>query len=140
MDPYSRRSTWNIIQRNKKNRIILLTTHFMDEADILGDRISIMSNGRLQCVGSSMFLKSVYGVGYTLTVIKNQDRSHDDKNKTDAVTPAFAKQSAALENTIKTLVPSAEPLSSVGAEQSFRLVSRSFLFTRFPFTQHPITH
>lgn len=31
MDPYSRRSTWNIIQRNKKGRIILLTTHFMDE-------------------------------------------------------------------------------------------------------------
>ena len=30
MDPFSRRSTWNIIQRNKKNRIILLTTHFMD--------------------------------------------------------------------------------------------------------------
>jgi ABC-type multidrug transport system ATPase subunit len=33
MDPYSRRSTWNIIQRNKKGRIILLTTHFMDEGD-----------------------------------------------------------------------------------------------------------
>lgn len=31
MDPFSRRSTWNIIQRNKKNRVILLTTHFMDE-------------------------------------------------------------------------------------------------------------
>ena len=29
MDPYSRRSTWNIIQRNKKGRVILLTTHFM---------------------------------------------------------------------------------------------------------------
>jgi ABC-type multidrug transport system ATPase subunit len=33
MDPYSRRSTWNIIQRNKKGRIILLTTHFMDEGN-----------------------------------------------------------------------------------------------------------
>lgn len=43
MDPYSRRSTWNIIQRNKKGRVILLTTHFMDEADILGDRIAIMA-------------------------------------------------------------------------------------------------
>ena len=41
MDPYSRRSTWNIIQKNKKGRIILLTTHFMDEADILGDRIAM---------------------------------------------------------------------------------------------------
>ena len=48
MDPYSRRSTWNIIQRNKKGRVILLTTHFMDEADILGDRIAIMAEGKLQ--------------------------------------------------------------------------------------------
>ena len=36
MDPYSRRATWNIIQNNKKGRIILITTHFMDEADLLG--------------------------------------------------------------------------------------------------------
>ena len=57
MDPYSRRSTWNILQRNKAGRIILLTTHFMDEADILADRIAVMKTGKLQCVGSSTFLK-----------------------------------------------------------------------------------
>jgi ATP-binding cassette subfamily A (ABC1) protein 3 len=73
MDPYSRRSTWNIIQRNKKGRVILLTTHFMDEADILGDRIAIMAEGKLQCIGSSLFLKGAYGVGYTLTVVKDQN-------------------------------------------------------------------
>ena len=38
MDPYSRRSTWNILQNNREGRAIILTTHFMDEADILGDR------------------------------------------------------------------------------------------------------
>lgn len=36
MDPYSRRSTWDIIQNARRDRIILMTTHFMDEADILG--------------------------------------------------------------------------------------------------------
>lgn len=46
MDPYSRRSTWNIIQKNKKGRVILLTTHFMDEADCLADRIAIMADGK----------------------------------------------------------------------------------------------
>lgn len=41
MDPFSRRSTWSVLQRQRKGRVILLTTHFMDEADTLGDRCYI---------------------------------------------------------------------------------------------------
>ena len=52
---------------------MILTTHFMDEADLLGDRIGIMAQGRLKCVGSSLFLKSRYGVGYNLTLIKQTE-------------------------------------------------------------------
>ena len=44
------------------------TTHFMDEADILGDRIAILSRGKLAVCGSSLFLKSRFGIGYTLDV------------------------------------------------------------------------
>ena len=47
MDPTARRDTWNLIKRYKKGRIIILTTHYMDEADELGDRIAIMSKGKL---------------------------------------------------------------------------------------------
>jgi ABC-type Na+ transport system ATPase subunit NatA len=39
MDPYSRRSTWNTLQSEKAGRVMILTTHFMEEADLLGDRI-----------------------------------------------------------------------------------------------------
>ena len=42
----------------------------MDEADILGDRIGIMSQGQLICLGSSLFLKNRFGVGYNLTMVK----------------------------------------------------------------------
>jgi ATP-binding cassette subfamily A (ABC1) protein 3 len=42
----------------------------MDEADILGDRIAIMAEGRVQCLGSSLFLKNRYGVGYNLVISK----------------------------------------------------------------------
>ncbi|KAG1338408.1 ABC transporter A family member 1 [Cocos nucifera] len=70
MDPYSMHSTWQLIKKIKKGRIILLTTHSMDEADVLGDRIAIMANGHLRCCGSSLFLKHKYGVGYTLTMVK----------------------------------------------------------------------
>lgn len=55
----------------KKGRIILLTTHYMDEADILGDRIGIMCRGKLTCLGSSLFLKNRFGVGYNLNIIKS---------------------------------------------------------------------
>lgn len=51
MDPYSMRLTWQLIKRIKKGRIVLLTTHSMDEADALGDRIAIMANGHLKCCG-----------------------------------------------------------------------------------------
>jgi ATP-binding cassette subfamily A (ABC1) protein 3 len=73
MDTTSRRKLWDMLKRNKQGRIIILTTHFMDEADILGDRIAIMAEGRVQCTGSSLFLKNRYGVGYNL-VISKKDR------------------------------------------------------------------
>lgn len=44
----------------------------MDEADLLGDRIAIMAGGRLQCCGSSFFLKKKYGAGYHLVIAKSQ--------------------------------------------------------------------
>jgi ATP-binding cassette subfamily A (ABC1) protein 3 len=40
----------------------------MDEADILGDRIGIMHQGKLSCLGSSLFLKTKFGVGYNLCI------------------------------------------------------------------------
>ena len=48
-------------------QVILLTTHFMDEADILADRKAIMSKGKIRCYGSSLFLKNRFGLGYHLT-------------------------------------------------------------------------
>ena len=59
--PY--RLTWEIIRRHKQDRAIVLTTHSMEEADILCDRIAIMADGRLAAVGSSLDLKTRFGVG-----------------------------------------------------------------------------
>ncbi|XP_066132949.1 phospholipid-transporting ATPase ABCA3-like [Saccopteryx bilineata] len=70
MDSTSRRATWDLLQQHKQNRTILLTTHYMDEADVLGDRIAIMMNGSLKCCGSSLFLRKIYGVGYHLVMVK----------------------------------------------------------------------
>ena len=61
MDPAARRQTWDILQRHRAGRTLLLSTHFMDEADLLGDRIAIMAEGVVKCCGTSMFLKKLYG-------------------------------------------------------------------------------
>ena len=63
MDVTARRAVWNLLQKQKKGRTVLLTTHFMDEADLLGDRVAIMVDGKLQCCGSSFFLKRKYDTG-----------------------------------------------------------------------------
>ncbi|XP_052276886.1 ABC-type organic anion transporter ABCA8B-like isoform X3 [Dreissena polymorpha] len=69
MDPYSRRHLWSVLKEKKKGRIILLTTHFMDEADILADRKAIINKGALRCCGSSLFLKNRFGIGYHLNMV-----------------------------------------------------------------------
>ena len=70
MDTSARRHIWEILKNFKNDRIILLTTHFLDEAEYLGDRIGIMTQVKLKCVGSSVFLKNKFGVGYNLTIVK----------------------------------------------------------------------
>ena len=52
MDPEARREMWDLLNSLKKGRTILLTTHFMEEADLLGDRIAIMVNGAIQSCGN----------------------------------------------------------------------------------------
>ena len=61
LDPEARRQTWDLLKKYRSDRTIMLTTHYMDEADYLGDRIAIMTNGRLQCCGTPMYLKQQYG-------------------------------------------------------------------------------
>ncbi|XP_053160051.1 phospholipid-transporting ATPase ABCA7 isoform X2 [Hemicordylus capensis] len=72
VDPYSRRGIWELLLKYRAGRTIILSTHYMDEADLLGDRIAIISQGRLCCCGSSLFLKSKLGTGYYLTLVKRE--------------------------------------------------------------------
>ncbi|RLN38339.1 hypothetical protein BBO99_00008317 [Phytophthora kernoviae] len=109
MDPYSRRSTWEILLNNRNDRVMVLTTHFMDEADILGDRIAIMAEGELRCCGSSLFLKNRYGAGYNLTLVKDDAKCDDN----------------AISTLISSYVPSAQLLSNVGSEVAYQLPQRS---------------
>jgi len=96
MDPISRRHVWDIIEKAKQGRAIILTTHSMEEADILSDRIGIMAKGRLRCIGTSIRLKSRFGTGFIANVSfagntngtpANTDAT--DSNSEDAVKQFF---------------------------------------------------
>ena len=52
LDIAARRKMWDMLKIYKQNRVIILTTHYMDEAEVLGDRIGIMAEGKLVCLGS----------------------------------------------------------------------------------------
>lgn len=76
MDLGARRGLWDMLAAYKKGRIVILTTHYMDEADVLGDRIGIMAKGQLMCLGSSLFLKNRFGAGYRLNLVKRGKDLH----------------------------------------------------------------
>ncbi|NWU57048.1 ABCAA protein, partial [Dromas ardeola] len=68
LDPLSRHQVWTLLKEHRAGRVILFSTQFMDEADILADRKAFISHGRLKCVGSSLFLKKKWGIGYHLRI------------------------------------------------------------------------
>ena len=74
MDVIAKRSLWEFLKNYKENKIIILTTHSLDEAEYLGDRIGIMSEGRFLCSGTSSYLKDKYPCGYNLNLILNREK------------------------------------------------------------------
>lgn len=105
MDTYARRYLWEMLKSYKKDRIIILSTHYMDEADYLGDRIGIMGKGKLITCGGSLFLKKQFGVGYDLTVVKTDAEISTDK----------------IEQVVKRFVPSAIKSGDISMEVKFQL-------------------
>ncbi|KFQ39022.1 ATP-binding cassette sub-family A member 1, partial [Mesitornis unicolor] len=109
VDPYSRRSIWELLLKYRKGRTIILSTHYMDEAELLGDRIAIISQGRLCCCGSPLFLKARLGTGYHLTLVK-QERV--------GIGTSTTKKLSAL---IQKLVPGSRLVEDIGQEVLFVL-------------------
>lgn len=108
LDPVSRRQLWELVRNNRRGRAILLTTHFMDEADVLGDRIAIVKEGRLRAIGSSRFLKERFGLGFLLRMSLQPNAIVDTTT-------------TRLHQVIQHYVVEATIASSAGTELSIRL-------------------
>lgn len=138
VDPYARRAIWDLLLKFKPGRTIILSTHHMDEvtflsllirifqlsnfylfkAELLGDRIAIISNGVLQCCGTSLFLKNVLGEGNHLTIAKHIRQDNDEElidinsnsfesNANNIVDMKGIQQTSRLINFIQKYTPSA---------------------------------
>eukprot|EP01087_Luapelamoeba_hula_P013768 TRINITY_DN395_c6_g1_i1.p1 TRINITY_DN395_c6_g1~~TRINITY_DN395_c6_g1_i1.p1 ORF type:complete len:890 (-),score=121.35 TRINITY_DN395_c6_g1_i1:212-2881(-) len=77
LDPESRRQLWDVLVQVKAGRCIILTTHSMEEADVLCTKIGIMSKGALRCVGPQQQLKQRFGQGYSLKVNFDAQQADD---------------------------------------------------------------
>uniref|UniRef100_A0A8C7EMM2 ABC transporter domain-containing protein n=1 Tax=Neovison vison TaxID=452646 RepID=A0A8C7EMM2_NEOVI len=70
VDPASRRSIWELLLKYREGRTLILSTHHLDEAELLGDRVAVVAGGRVCCCGSPLFLRRHLGSGYYLTLVK----------------------------------------------------------------------
>lgn len=96
MDPKIRRHIWNLILRMKRNRVIIMTTHSMEEADILGDNIAIMANGQLKVMGTSVNLKNRFA-GYKVEVIVNHNNIQQMMDLVEEKLPGAVQTSEPIE-------------------------------------------
>lgn len=80
MDFKSKKQFWDFLKSVKKDKIMIITTHSMEEAEYLGDTIGIMAEGELICKGSSPFLKNSYPCGYNINfILKRNEVSFREK-------------------------------------------------------------
>uniref|UniRef100_A0A8C2DMD2 ATP-binding cassette, sub-family A (ABC1), member 4b n=1 Tax=Cyprinus carpio TaxID=7962 RepID=A0A8C2DMD2_CYPCA len=148
VDPYSRRSIWDLLLKYRTGRTVILSTHHMDEADLLSDRVAIISKGKLHCSGSPLFLKNCFGVGFYLTLVR---RMKDQRKKecdcasecscTCSTCTRYKEESHALQperildGHITTLihhhVPEAKLIEMIGQEMTYLLPNKGFKYRAY---------
>ncbi|CAH2043965.1 unnamed protein product [Thlaspi arvense] len=107
LDPASRNNLWTVIQRAKQNTAIILTTHSMEEAEFLCDRLGIFVDGGLQCIGNPKELKGRYGGSYVFTMTTSSEHEEKVERMVQHISPN-AKKVYHLAGTQKFEIPKQE--------------------------------
>jgi ATP-binding cassette subfamily A (ABC1) protein 3 len=68
LDVDSRRMVWELIKKIKQRRCVILCTQHIEEADVLADRVCIMSQGRVIALDTPAAIKKAFGLGYNLVI------------------------------------------------------------------------
>lgn len=107
-DILAKKEVWRMVQAAKQDKVIILVTHSMSEAETLGDKIGIMAQGKLRVLGSSMHLKRKFGVGYRLKVRFGESQS------VETITQMLTSESSSI--TLESNVQTSDDRSGVVAE------------------------
>jgi ABC-2 type transport system ATP-binding protein len=84
LDPNARRAIWEVIRSLKaKGKTIILTTHYLDEAEQLSDRVAIMDHGRIVAMGTTEEIIKEHGSGERLEIHGNKKLADYIKSNTD---------------------------------------------------------
>ncbi|CAL9031668.1 unnamed protein product [Prunus brigantina] len=87
LDPSSRNHLWNVIKTAKQDRAIFLTTHSMEEAEVLCDRLGIFVDGRMQCIGNPKELKGRHGGLYVFTMTTSWEHEEEVERIVQKLSP-----------------------------------------------------
>ncbi|CAN7099404.1 unnamed protein product [Brassica rapa subsp. narinosa] len=120
LDPASRMNLWTAIKRAKRHTAIILTTHSMEEAEFLCDRLGIFVDGRLQCIGNPKELKARYGGSYVFTMTTSSEHEQDVEMLVQDLSPN-AKKIYHIAGTQKFEIPKGE----VGISKVFEAVEKA---------------
>lgn len=107
LDPASRKMLWDVVKHAKQDRAIILTTHSMDEAEYLCDRIGIFVDGNFQCLGTTDELKARYGGSYMFTMTTSPENGNEVEDLVKCLSPN-AKKTYHLYGTQKFELPKDE--------------------------------
>ena len=88
LDPVNKRGVWKLIKKLKADRVVIFTTHSMEEAEYLADRIGIMSEGVLMTSGTSVDLRKEYGNGYKLSFVVLPERTEELQHSIEQLLPS----------------------------------------------------
>eukprot|EP00189_Rhodosorus_marinus_P013456 CAMPEP_0184742332 /NCGR_PEP_ID=MMETSP0315-20130426/5278_1 /TAXON_ID=101924 /ORGANISM="Rhodosorus marinus, Strain UTEX LB 2760" /LENGTH=1775 /DNA_ID=CAMNT_0027213087 /DNA_START=296 /DNA_END=5623 /DNA_ORIENTATION=+ len=68
VDVFARRSLWKLLQRERERRVTLVASHFLDEVEVLCDRVVLLEEGRIRCQGTPLHLKAEFNIAYRLSI------------------------------------------------------------------------
>jgi len=84
LDPQSRRYIWNMIEDlRREGKTILLTTHYMEEAETLADRVAIIDEGKMLPIGTPEELIAKYGGEAVMYVQTEKELENEDLEETE---------------------------------------------------------
>jgi ABC-type multidrug transport system ATPase subunit len=81
MDNETKSKFWKLIQKYKEDKVIILTSHDLEETEILADRIGVMLDGELITLGESKYIKEKYPCGFTINFLVDYTRIIGDEVK-----------------------------------------------------------